>query len=468
MDIAVLGPLRVNGNAQGLSHRDRVVLAVLTAEYGRAVARDTLADALWGDSPPDSATKIVQGCIVRLRKLLGQDAIATTPAGYALRARADSVDSQQFARLVSQARQRLAAGEPDRTAYLAEESLALWRGAPLPDLEDWPPGSVERERLAELRLDAEDLQTEAALRLGRHSQIVGEAMARAEAAPLREHRWALAAIALYRAGRQGDALLIVGRAKAMLVSDLGLDPGRELAALELAILNQDPSLDEVMAAREASVVCPYPGLLSFNIEDEGTYFGRQGDISACLDRLDKAGVLAVVGPSGSGKSSLVRAGVAAALRRDGRTVEVVTPGSRPLDSIAGRDSGSGRTVLIVDQAEEGLAEEVDPNLRTRWVDAIVAQAQRGELVIALRSDRVGALAAHPALARLVERGSARLRQRGNASGAVEQLRPELAFELTDLRADARLADVLALGCPREAARFGEGDEVFELAKFHNA
>ena len=99
-------------------------------------SRDALADALWGDFPPSSASKVVQGCVVRLRKLLGQDAIATTPAGYALRARAESVDSQRFARLVSKARECLAAGEPDRTAYLVEQALGLWRGAPLTDLEE--------------------------------------------------------------------------------------------------------------------------------------------------------------------------------------------------------------------------------------------------------------------------------------------------------------------------------------------
>ena len=319
MDIAVLGPLQVNGSARGLSHRDRVVLAALVAEYGIAVSRDALADALWGDFPPSSATKVVQGCVVRLRKLLGQDAIATTPAGYALRARAESVDSQRFARLVSKARECLAAGEPDRTAYLVEQALGLWRGAPLTDLEEWPPARVERRRLEELQLDAEDLQTESALRLGRHREILGEAISRAEQAPLREHRWWLLAHAQYRTGSQADALLTLRRARTMLVDELGLEPSQELAALEVAILNQDPALDAVEVRPEASAACPYPGLLPFGVEDEASFFGRQADVAACLDRLEAAHVLAVVGPSGCGKSSLVRAGVAAALQRDGRT-----------------------------------------------------------------------------------------------------------------------------------------------------
>ena len=443
MDIAVLGPLEVNGSARRLSHRDRVVLAVLVAAYGRAVSRDTLADALWGGSPPESATKIVQGCVVRLRKLLGQGAIATTPAGYALRAHADSVDSQRFAGLVAQGRERLAAGEPDRTAYVIEQAFGLWRGAPLTDLEDWAPANVERERLAELLLDAEDLRTEAALRLGRHREIVGEARSRAEEVPLREHRWALVALAQYRSGRQADALLTVRRAKAMLVSELGLDLGRELAALEVAILNQDAALDAVAVTRGASVVCPYPGLLSFGVEDGPTFFGREDDVAACLDRLDAAGVLAVVGPSGSGKSSLVRAGIVAALQRDSRPVEIVTPGSAPLDSMAEVCSRPAGTVLVVDQCEEGLAEDLSADVHNRWVDALVEQGRRGDLVIALRSDRVSALAAYPALARLVEHGLFLLGAMGDAGlrSAIEGPARHARLRLEPGLADLLVRDV---------------------------
>ncbi|QGN58550.1 hypothetical protein GKE56_12380 [Nostocoides sp. HKS02] len=438
MEVAVLGPVEVNGGSGGLTHRDRVVLAALVAQFGRSVTRDALVDALWGDSVPDSATKVVQGCVVRLRKVLGQAAIETTATGYALRVHADSIDTQRFGRLVTQARVRLADGEPDRTAYLVDQALALWRGPPLAELEDWPTGRVESARLVEQRLDAEDLQVEAALQLGRHREILGQAMTRAEEAPLRERRWALLALAQYRTGRQSDALLTVRRAKAMLVNELGLDPSPELVALEVAILNQDPALDNVAASPEGSPVCPYPGLLPFGVEDGATFFGREADVAACLDRLDARQVLAVVGPSGCGKSSVVRAGVAAALHRDGRRVLVITPGARPLESLAGVEAASGRT-LVVDQCEEGLAEEVDPDERARWVDALVEQGTHGNLVIALRSDRVGALAAYPRLARLVEHGLYLL---GGMSEPDLRAAIEGPADQSGLRLEPGLADLL--------------------------
>src|SRR6476661_6721858 len=403
MDVAVLGPVLVNGDPGGLGHRDRVVLAALVTRAGRPVGKDVLADALWGEAVPDSAAKVVQGCVLRLRRVLGAAAIETTPSGYVLRVHADGLDISRFERLVTQARQRLSDGEPDRAGYLVEQALALWRGDPLVDLEEWEPGRLEAARLVELRLDAQDLQTQAALELGHHREILSEALVRAEQAPLRERRWELAALAQYRSGRQGDAMSTVRRAKALLVTELGLDPGPGLVALERAILTQDPSLVAApAAAANVSASCPYPGLLSFEVDDGPVFFGRDADVAACLDLLDNSRVLAVVGPSGCGKSSMVRAGVAAALRRDGQQVVIVTPGSRPLESMAGW--GSSPAVLVVDQCEEGLADEVDKDDQAAWVEALVDQAGRGVLVLALRSDRVGELAAYPLLSRVVERG----------------------------------------------------------------
>jgi DNA-binding SARP family transcriptional activator/energy-coupling factor transporter ATP-binding protein EcfA2 len=363
-----------------------------------------LADALWGEEVPESAAKVVQGCVLRLRRLLGPPAIETTASGYVLRLHADALDSARFERLVGRARERLGDGEPDRAAYLVGQALALWRGDPLTDLEEWQPGRLQGERLTELRLDAQDIQTQAALEFGRHREVLGEALLRAEQAPLRERRWELAVLAQYRGGRQGDALRTLRRAKVVLATELGLDPGPDLVELERAILNQDPALITAPAAVDPSSQCPYPGLLAFGVEDEATFFGRESDVAACLDLLDSRQVLAVVGPSGCGKSSLVRAGVAARLRREGRQVVVMTPGPRLGDILDGEPSSpSGdRVVLVVDQFEEGLSEHSE---RDAWVDGLLEHAARGgALVLGLRSDRVGALAAHPGLSRLVERG----------------------------------------------------------------
>ena len=146
--------------------------------------------------------------------------------------------------------------------------------------------------------------------------MLEQARALVAQAPFRERRWALLATALHQAGRQAEALAALQQARAMLVDQLGLDPGRELVELEELLLRQDPSLDPV-PGREVSAVCPYRGLLPYGAEDADSFFGREADVAACLRRLRDAGVLAVVGPSGVGKSSLVRAGVVASLTRDG-------------------------------------------------------------------------------------------------------------------------------------------------------
>lgn len=420
MDIAVLGPMQLNGTSRGLSRRDRVILAALVAHRGESVSSEALADALWADSVPESWQKVIQGCVVRLRKLLGAHAIETTPGGYRLRVHAEQVDARRFEQLLSSAREQLALGDPDRAGYTLTHALALWRGPPLMDLEDWATGHAEAQRLDELRLEAEDLHTEAALRAGHQLEVLAQATSRLAEAPLRERRWALLARAQYQAGRQSDALATLRRARTMLATELGLDPGPELLALEAGILRQDPELNAPAAAPAPSDSCPYPGLLPFDVDDSSTFFGRDHDIAACLERLATARVLAVVGPSGSGKSSLVRAGIAAALRRDGRQVRVVTPGRHPIDSFV--DLEPAQTILVVDQCEEALSEEVDPADRAAFVDALARHSESGELVIALRADRLGILAAHASLARLVERGLYLLggMQESDLRAAIEQ------------------------------------------------
>ena len=401
MDIAVLGPLEVGGTSTGFPPRDGVVLEALATHPGEVLSREVLAEVLWGEAFPKSWPKLVQGCIVRLRKLLGPGAIETLSSGYRLRAHADDLDHRRFERLIGKAREHLARGDAERTAVLVADALALWRGRPLMDVEDWPPAQAEAERLQELRLEAEDLQTEAALRTGHHRRILGAAMTRVSEAPLREQRWALLAIAQYQSGRQGDALMTLRRARTMLVQELGLDPGQELLDLEQAILRQDAALVAQVALPDASAICPYLGLMPYDVDDADAFFGREADVAACLARLDTARVLAVVGPSGCGKSSLVRAGVAAALRRDGREVAIITPGSRPLDALTA--VRSPKAVLVVDQCEEALGADVDPRSQAGFFAALVEHSHHGGLVLALRADRLGALSAHPPLARLVER-----------------------------------------------------------------
>ena len=404
LGIGVLGPLTVDGNAGGLAPRDRVVLAALALRPGEVVSAETLADALWGGQPPTSWKKVVPGCVMRLRRVVGADSIETVLDGYRLVVPGDEVDARQFERLARRAQELLTLGEPERSAHLASEALGLWRGHALGDLDGWDAGHIEATRLEELRRDTEELYLDASLRAGRYREVLGEAQARLAEAPLRERRWGLLATAQYQAGRQGEALRTLHRARTVLSTELGIDPGPDLVALELAILRQDPSLTARELRAEPTATCPYPGLVPYDEGDADRFFGRDSDLTTCLRRLATVGVLAVVGPSGSGKSSLVRAGVAAALVRDGRHVEIVTPGAHPMDALSNLSYLSPDVVLIVDQCEQAVSLCSEPDEALRFFAALAEHGLRAPLVVAMRADRLSDATAQPGFARLVERG----------------------------------------------------------------
>jgi len=398
MGIGVLGPLTVDGSEATINRRDRAVLQALAAARDEVLSPDRLADAVWGEDPPASWHKNLQGCVMRLRRLLGDDAIQTLPHGYRLGLGRDDVDAGRFERLVDRARELLTLGQADPARYALHEALGLWRGEALGDVVDWDAGRTEAERLSELRLDAEELRLECALRSGEHAQVMTQLMALVRARPLRERRWALLALAQYRSGRQAEALRTLRDVRTVLATELGLDPGPELVDLEQSILRQNPSLAVEAVLTASSPRCPYQGLVPYDVDDNDGFFGRDADVATCLRRLGDVGVVVVVGPSGSGKSSLVRAGVAAALRRDGRRIQVVTPGAHPTDALT---TVHRSQVLVVDQCEEAVTLCTDPREVTAFFDAL---AGRDQLVVALRADRMGAVASHPGFARVVERG----------------------------------------------------------------
>ena len=165
--IQVLGPLVIDGN-DALARRDRVVLARLVLERGSVVSPDVLADALWADAPPPSAGKVVQGCIARLRRLLGAESIRTTDLGYVLDEH-QSVDVEVFEAGVERGRELLLLGHADRAAHVLGETLAVWRAAPYPDLDLCDSAVIESARLDELHRRAEELHTDALLAAGDHA-----------------------------------------------------------------------------------------------------------------------------------------------------------------------------------------------------------------------------------------------------------------------------------------------------------
>ena len=142
MGVEVLGPLRVDGDDGTLGPRDRIVLAVLVAHRGELVGPERIADAVWPGQPPATWRKVVQGCIARLRKILGRGAIETIARSYRLTLPASEIDAARFEAAAARVEELLLLGEPDRAAYLADETLRWWRGRPLPELEDWGPGQL--------------------------------------------------------------------------------------------------------------------------------------------------------------------------------------------------------------------------------------------------------------------------------------------------------------------------------------
>jgi DNA-binding SARP family transcriptional activator len=241
MDFRLLGPLEVRSQGRALplgGPKQRAVLAMLLLQPGEVVSTDRLIDELWGERPPKTVEAYIQNCIHRLRVVLGRDAIETRRPGYVLRADEDSIDAVEFERAVTAAR----ALEPAERAAALREALGLWRGAPLADLAFEAFARGEIERLEELRVTALEERLEAELELGRHAEVLPELIALANRHPTRERLRYLQMLALYRSGRQRDALRAYQEARRELVEELGLEPGEDLRGLERRIIAQDPAL----------------------------------------------------------------------------------------------------------------------------------------------------------------------------------------------------------------------------------
>ncbi|HEX5861101.1 MAG TPA: BTAD domain-containing putative transcriptional regulator [Nocardioides sp.] len=365
---------------------------------------DELVDAVWGDHPPASATKNLQSCIVRLRKALGADAIETTAHGYLLTVPPDDVDAHGFEARVTRARALLTVGESDRVAFLLEQALAQWRGRAFADLPDWPPARREAGRLDELRLDAEEMHVDALLRSGRSREVLARAHDLVRSAPLRERRWELLALAQYQTGAQGEALRSLRQLRGILSRELGIDPSPEMQALEQSILNQDPRL-LVPQQRAGAAECPWLGLRAYDVDDAERFFGRDADVAACVEILSRGSFVALVGPSGSGKSSLLRAGVLATLRRRGHRVVHVTPGPSPMQSLTALDEDAPPgTVLAVDQGEEVFSLCDDLDERRTFLERLVEESRRRPVLVTMRGDRLTQVTEHAGFSRLVEGG----------------------------------------------------------------
>jgi DNA-binding SARP family transcriptional activator len=294
VNFRILGPLEVvdEGRVIPLARRkSRALLALLLLNVNEPVSTDRLVDELWNGEPPKTAVASLQNHISRLRKALGRNLIVSTPAGYELRVPAEAVDLACFEQLLAAAR----AAEGAARAEKLREALALWRGEPLADLAYEEFAQTEIARLDELKLTALEERIDADLAIGRHGELVGELEALVARNPLRERLRGQLMLALYRSGRQADALGAFQDARRVLREELGLDPGAELQRLERAILQHDAEIAAPRAAAEAlaparrRVTLVFADVSAGEGDPEALYARTRGFLSAATGAVERHG-----------------------------------------------------------------------------------------------------------------------------------------------------------------------------------
>jgi WD40 repeat protein/DNA-binding SARP family transcriptional activator len=432
----VLGPLEVWRGDRRLAvggDRQRLLLALLLLQANALVSTDELIEQLFGPSAGVSAANSLQAGISRLRRVLADGeggVIVTRPRGYVLESEPEWLDSARFEALLASGRAAVAAGDPAAAAAELRQALGLWRGPAFVDVAFSRP-QPELSRLESLRLAATMERIEADLALGQSGELVPELEALVAVNPYQERLRGQLILALYRSGRQAEALEVYRATRTLLNEELGLEPSRALQRLERSILRQDVLLD---GAAASTAVCPFKGLAPFGASDSAYFFGRERIVDELTTRLAAGGFTGVVGPSGCGKSSIVQAGLLPALRAGAlpdsaaRRVVLLRPGPTPrLPS-----TGGAPVVLAVDQLEEVFTLCSDERARVAFLDELAEAAVRPEtqVVVALRADFYGRLAEYPRMGRLVSRSHVLVgaMERDELVRAVEQ--PALRAGLT--------------------------------------
>jgi DNA-binding SARP family transcriptional activator/tetratricopeptide (TPR) repeat protein len=386
----ILGPLEVRRGGTLLrvgGPRQRALLAVLLCHANRVVSRDQLLEELLGDQPPGSAERMLRVQVSRLRTALagggGPPRVLARPPGYLLRVEPGELDLEVFEQRVAAGRDALGRGDPGRAAALLGAAESLWRGRPLADLEFEPFARFEIQRLAELRLLAAEDRVEAELALGQHGALCPELGRLVAEHPLRERLRGQLMLALYRSGRQAEALDTYRAGRLLLVEELGVEPGPVLRQVHEQVLAADPLLD-LPARPGAAATRALP-------RDIAAFTGRERELARLLDRIGDltaggavAGIHAIDGMAGIGKTTLA---VHAAHRLarsfpDGQfflPLHAHTPGQRPVDP-----ADALASLLLT----AGLApQQIPPGLEARaarWRDHLA-----GKKILLLLDDAAG-------------------------------------------------------------------------------
>jgi WD40 repeat protein/DNA-binding SARP family transcriptional activator len=441
IDFRILGPIEAADDGAPIKlggPKQRAVLTILLLQANRVVAVEQIADGLYGEAVPATAVAQVRDHVSQLRKLLGprQDdgggsMLETHAPGYLLRVGPGQLDAFRFEAMTEQAFGALGRGEVDAAAALLREALALWRGPPLADFVYEPFAQAAIARLEELRLGAVERRIEADLLRGMDGQLVAELDELVREHPLREQLRAHLMLALYRSGRQAEALDVYYETRKVLGDELGIEASPALRELAGMLLRQEAALDSPRTARSEAAPAvmrnPYKGLRAFDEADTQDFFGRESMSQELVRRLEDEKFVAVVGPSGSGKSSLVMAGLLPALRQgalpgsDTWRVVRMTPGDHPveeleaallrvavnppatlIEQLEGDERGLCRAVkrvlppdgsellLVVDQLEELFTLVGDEERRAAFLTLLERAAtdprSRARIVVTLRAD----------------------------------------------------------------------------------
>jgi predicted ATPase/DNA-binding SARP family transcriptional activator len=302
VEFRVLGSLEVVAGGQPLdlgTPRQRTLLGLLLVQAGGAVSHDRLVEDLWDGDPPATARHTLQGYVHRLRRTLGADAwrLTTRPPGYQLKVSTGELDAQRFQDLATAGRRALVRDHPQAAADQLAAGLSLWRGPLLADLDEVAALEPERARLEALRLTALEDRIEADLALAGHGALVAELEGLVADHPYRERLWGQLMLALYRSGRQADALQAFHRARQVLDEDLGIEPSRWLRRRQEQILLQDPVL-------EAPDPTPPPRPPHHLPAQRTSFVGRRRELAELQGLLQTRRLVSVTGPPGSGKTRL--------------------------------------------------------------------------------------------------------------------------------------------------------------------